>query len=63
MPRTTIGGDDPSHELSDQDKDALERKLREEARRLLGREAKKRKELLNRAINISRRESDTQQHH
>ena len=31
MPRTTLSGDDPGHDLPKDEKDRLERKLREEA--------------------------------
>jgi hypothetical protein len=52
---STMGGDDPSHDLSPQEKDKLEKKLREEARKLLGGKNKKdRTKKLNRANEISR---------
>jgi hypothetical protein len=64
MPRTTIDGDDPAHDLPPDEKDELERQLRAEARTLL-REgiAKRAKQLINRARNISRRPSDKAEHH
>ena len=58
MPRTTLTGDDPAHELPNEEKDRLERQLRAEAEEL--RRAKKQRDKqrkLNRAINISRRPS------
>ena len=64
MPRTTLGGDDPAHQLPDHKKDQLEKELRRRAREPLHKgDAKKRKELENRAVNISRKESKIQQHH
>lgn len=64
MARTTIGGDDPAHQISKEDKDRLERALRAEARELLARgKARERKERENRATNISRPESRRAQHH
>ena len=38
---STLGGDDPSHDLSPDQKDKEEKKLREEARKLLGSKHKK----------------------
>ena len=54
-----MSGDDPAfRDLSDEEKDELERKLREEARKLLGgRNRKQRNRKLNRANEISRRKS------
>jgi len=50
-----LGGDDPSHDLSPAEKDKLERKLREEARKLFGaKNSKERKMKLSRANEISR---------
>ncbi len=64
MPRSDLGGDDPDHDLSPEDKDRLERKLREKARKLLTQgKAKESKKLLNRARNISRRPSKRADHH
>ncbi len=64
MPRSDLGGDDPDHDLSPEDKDRLERKLREKARKLLAQgKAKESKKLLNRARNISRRPSKRADHH
>ena len=64
MPRSSLGGDDPDHDLSPEDKDRLERKLREEARKLLSQgKARQSKKLLNRARNISRRPSKRSDHH
>jgi len=64
MPRTTKGGDDPHHQLTQAEKDRQERQLRTEARDLLRKnQPKERKERESRAIAISRRESKVQQHH
>jgi hypothetical protein len=64
MTRTTLGGDDPDHQLSPEEKDRLERELRKEARRLLmEKRSKESKKLLNRARNISRRASKRADHH
>jgi hypothetical protein len=52
---STLGGDDPSHDLTSEDKDRVERQLREEARKLLGGpNRKERNKKLNRANEISR---------
>jgi hypothetical protein len=55
VPRTTLGGDDPGHQLSKEEKDRLEQQLREQAERDLkaGRH-RNRLRRLNRALNISR---------
>jgi uncharacterized small protein (DUF1192 family) len=51
----TLGGDDPSHDLTPEEKDKEEKNLRERARSLLGgKEKKERTKLLNRANEISR---------
>jgi len=64
MPRTTLGGDDPDHQISPEEKDRLERELREKARKLLAAgKAKESKKLMNRARNISRRASGRADHH
>ena len=55
---STMGGDDPSHELSESEKDREERRLREEARRLLeGKDKKDRTRKLKRANEISRKKA------
>lgn len=55
---STMGGDDPAHDLPDAEKDNLERKLREAARRLLGAKSKKeRNRKINQANEISRKKS------
>jgi len=55
---TKLGGNDPSHDLSTKSKDKEEKKLRQEARRLLGRQhAKERGKKPNRANEISRQKS------
>jgi hypothetical protein len=64
MPRSNLGGDDPDHDLTAEEKDRLERQLRKQARELLARgQAKQSKKLLNRARNISRRPSKRSDHH
>jgi hypothetical protein len=64
MPRTTLGGDDPGHDLPKDEKDRLERALREEARLdRQNRRAKDARRKLDRAINISRPPSRKAQHH
>jgi hypothetical protein len=64
LPRSTLGGDDPDHDLSDEEKDRRERELRRDARDLLEKDkAKENKRLLNRARNISRRPSRRADHH
>jgi hypothetical protein len=64
MPRTTIGGDDPAHELPKEEKDQLERKLREDATHdPKSGKPKDARAKLNRAINISRPPSRKAQHH
>ena len=55
---STLGGDDPLHDLPGHVKDRLEKELRREARELLSREyQKERNTLLNRANEISRAKS------
>ena len=55
---STLGGDDPSHDLPLEEKDKLERNLREEARKLLGgSNRKERNKKINRANEISRKKS------
>jgi hypothetical protein len=55
---STIGGDDPSHDLTDAQKDREETRLREEARQLLGgKQKKERNKKLSRANEISRQKS------
>jgi hypothetical protein len=64
MARSTIGGDDPLHDLPPDEKDAEERRLRESARKLLTEGKTKDSKALNRrAINISRPPSKKAQHH
>lgn len=64
MPRTTIGGDDPKHKLSEKLKDLEEKRLRDLAKiELLGGNPKMRKKLDNQARNISRDESKRADHH
>jgi len=64
MPRTTMGGDDPEHQLSDKQKDKRERELRELAKQLLRQnKSKEANKLLRRARNISREPSKHAQHH
>ena len=53
-----LGGRDPEHDLSPKEKDEREKELRREARDCLRQgKAEKRKELLTRAVEISRRKS------
>jgi hypothetical protein len=55
---STVGGDDPAHDLPPEQKDAEEKRLRAEARQLLGGKNKKeRARKLNRANEISRRKA------
>ncbi len=55
---STIGGDDPQHDLSETDKDVAEKMLREEARALLsGKNNKARGRKLNQANEISRKKA------
>ena len=55
---STLGGDDPSYDLTPEEKDRLERRLREEARKLLGgKNRKERNKKLDRANEISRKKS------
>jgi hypothetical protein len=64
MPGTTLGGDDPAHGLPPEEIDALEEKLRKEAR--LDRRKKRQRaaaKKLHRATNISRRPSKRADHH
>ena len=64
MARSTIGGDDPENQLSADEKDKREKELRKLARDALKNgEAKLRRELENRAKNISRKPSGSAQHH
>jgi hypothetical protein len=61
---STLGGDDPQHDLPPEKKDQQEKRLRKEGRKLQGqgkpREAKKK---LDRANEISRATSKKAQHH
>jgi hypothetical protein len=58
LPRTNLGGDDPYHGLSDQEKDVQETRLRAEAKRhQLDGKPKEARRKLARAVNISRRPS------
>jgi hypothetical protein len=64
MPKSTIGGDDPEHDLPLEEKNRREEELYREAVRLLsdGRH-KERKKRLARAQEISRRKSGSADHH
>ena len=64
MPNSTITGDDEAHDLSKEEKDVIEKKLREDARaeRKSG-NAKSAQEKNNRAKGISRKPSNRAQHH
>lgn len=53
-----IGGDDPDHDLSPEEKDVLEKELRARAREALFEgDAHERRKLLDRATEISRQKS------
>lgn len=60
----TVGGDDEYHDLTPEEKNTIEKKLRAEARILMksGRK-KQRNMLLNQAAEISRRKSKRADHH
>jgi hypothetical protein len=61
---STIGGDDPNHDLSADEKDKIERELRDEGRKLRRRgKPKEAKKNYDRAVEISRDKSKTAQHH
>ena len=62
---STIGGDDQYHDITAEEKDKIEKKLRAEARELLKESGhhKQRKMLLTQAIEISRRKSKRAEHH
>ena len=61
---STIGGDDPNHDLSADEKDKRERKLREEGKQLRRRgKPKEAKRKYDRATEISRDKSKIAQHH
>jgi len=63
MPRSTLGGNDPFHELPDHEKDRIEKILREKADEEFKKGFfRKRKEMLNRARNISREKSKKTHH-
>lgn len=53
----TLGGDDPAHDLTDREKDKIERKLREEARQLRYTNRRLARQKEARAREISRRKS------
>jgi len=64
MARSTIGGDDPLHDLPPDEKDTEERRLRALSRTLLAQGKTKDSKALNRrATNISRPPSKKAQHH
>jgi hypothetical protein len=55
---STLGGDDPAHDLSPEEKDRLEKKLRQEAEELRkSGDPRGRKRKLAQAIEISRKKS------
>ena len=58
---STIGGNDPLHDLDDDKKDKEEKRLRAEARKQ--KKPKERNKLNNRAYEISREKSKRAQHH
>ena len=61
---STVGGDDPAHDLPDEQKDEKEEALLVEAQRLFrSGKAKERKKKLAQAREVSRRKSRRAQHH
>ncbi len=61
---STIGGENGGHDLSPEEKNKLERKLRAEARKLmLNGKKRARDSLLRQSIEISRRKSTRADHH
>jgi hypothetical protein len=54
---STIGGDDPAHDLDPDEKDRFERELRKSARELVGRDIRRRRRLLAQANEVSREKS------
>ena len=62
--RSTLGGDDPDHDLSPEEKDQREKELRKEGKSLRRRgKPKEAKKKFDRATEISRPKSKTAQHH
>jgi hypothetical protein len=61
---STIGGNDPDHDLPAEEKDRREKELREEGKQLRRRKKpKEAKKKFDRATEISREKSKTAQHH
>jgi predicted RNA polymerase sigma factor len=61
---STMGGDDPAHDLPDPEKDLREKELRKEGKNLRRlRKPKEARKRFDRAIEISRDKSKTAQHH
>lgn len=61
---STIGGDDLNHDLSPQEKDQLEKELREKARDMIKKgKSRERKKYMDRAQEISHRKSKIADHH
>jgi hypothetical protein len=61
---STIGGDDPAHDLSPEEKDRREKELREEGKALRKRgKPRDAKKKFDRATEISRPKSRAAQHH
>jgi hypothetical protein len=61
---STIGGDDPAHDLSKEEKEELVRSLLEEAKDLMKRgKTKEDRKKRARATEIARRKSKNQEHH
>jgi hypothetical protein len=54
---STLGGDDPLHDLPEDEKNRLEEKMRKEAREKYGNKPKERNRRMNRANEISRKKS------
>lgn len=62
MPKSTMGGSDPFHDLPKSEKDRIEKEMRKIAKEKFD-QKKERDEILQRARNISRTISKSQQHH
>lgn len=61
---STVGGDDPAHDLSLEEKDLREKALLREAQEMFRtKRAKERRKKLAQAQEISRRKSGAAQHH
>ena len=63
MPKSTIIGDDEYYDLPEDAKKKFIQKLLDEAKQYLGKDARKRQEIMNRVNNLKRRKSKKAQHH